>query len=90
VTPGQRCPKCGGSQFLIVDPVRDADCDAVTSTHDMHVLACATSGVLRTGRYRLEICEACGFTEWFATHLDPGVVATMLADPAAGVRRVRS
>jgi predicted nucleic-acid-binding Zn-ribbon protein len=89
VTPGQRCPKCGGNQFLIVDPVRDSDCDAVTSVHEMHVLACKASGVLRTGEFRAEICEACGFTEWYATRLDPNAVATIMANPAAGVRRVR-
>jgi len=94
MTPGQRCSKCGGSQFLIVDPVRDQDCDAASSTHEMHVLACETTelavGAYRTGRFRAEVCEGCGFTEWYASGLDPNKVAMMLANPKAGVRRVRS
>jgi predicted nucleic-acid-binding Zn-ribbon protein len=90
MTPGQRCPKCGGSQFLIVDPVRDSDCDAISSVHEMHVLACKTNGLLRTGNFRAEVCESCGFTEWYATALDPHAVNAILADPSLGVRRVRA
>ena len=90
MTPEKRCPKCGGQQFLIVDPVRDCDCDAVSSTHEMHVLVCQTRGLLNTGEFRAEVCESCGFTEWYATRLDPHAVATIMADPASGVRRVRS
>jgi predicted nucleic-acid-binding Zn-ribbon protein len=90
VTPGQRCPKCGGTQFLIVDPVRDSDCDAISSVHEMHVLVSPASGLRRTGHYRAEVCEGCGFTEWYATRLDPQTVNAILAEPETGARRARS
>ncbi len=93
MTPGQRCPKCGGTQFLIIDPVRQKACDADNLAYSASVIALPQKGwasVVCTGTFRAEVCEQCGFTEWYATGLDPHAVSAILADPASGVRRVRS
>ncbi len=72
------CPKCDGRVLWRIDPVRLPVQDSTSFRNSLSMTPLALpataraswSGFQKTGQFEAFICQACGFTEWYAYGLE--------------------